>query len=229
MTRLLIAVLAAALLVQATTALGQDSDDRSNARMVQLQERVDELYERGRYERAYVIYRDELAAVGDKYAQYMVGYMTLQGKGVTSDPALASAWYRLAADRGTPEFVYVRDLLLKDLDAAQMARSDSAYRELRRRYSDVAILLRLIERDYARLAQATGSRLAPGGGSLSIVDTRSSAAGEDYYVQVRKQLEMHLTKLAKLTAIDGFETDPDKTNADEVREHLAEYLDDGSG
>lgn len=193
--------------------------------MVQLQARVDELFERGKYERAYVIYRDELAAVGDKYAQYMVGYMTLQGKGVAPDPVLASAWYRLAADRGTPEFVYVRDSLLDDLDPAQIAQSDKAYGDLRRRYSDVAILFRLVERDYGRLEQATGSRLAPGGGSLSVVDTRGPATGGDYYVAVRKQLQVHLEKLARLTGIEGFETDPDKTDIAEIRQRLAGHFD----
>ena len=225
MIKALTAIIAAILAVQAVDVRAQDFNERSNARMVQLQERVDELYERGKYERAYVIYRDELAAVGDKYAQYMVGYMTLQGRGVASDPVLASAWYRLAAERGTPEFEYVRDLLLKDLDDAQLEASDRAYRDLRRRYGDVAILFRLVERDYARLAQATGSRLAQGGGSLSVVDARSPASGSDYYVQLRKQLEMHLEKLAKLTGIEGFETDPDKTSVDEVERELAALLD----
>ena len=225
MIRTLTAILAVALTVQVADVRAQDINERGNARMVQLQQRVDELYERGKYERAYVIYRDELAAVGDKYAQYMVGYMTLQGKGVASDPVLASAWYRLAADRGTPEFVYVRDVLLADLDPTEMERSDRAYRDLRRRYSDVAILFRLVERDYSRLSQVTGSRLAPGGGSLSVVDTRGGATGEDYYVQVHRQLEMHLEKLAKLTGIEGFETDPDKTSVAEVERQLADLLD----
>ena len=110
--RTLTAILAVALTVQAADVRAQDINERGNARMVQLQERVDELYERGKYERAYVIYRDELAAVGDKYAQYMVGYMTLQGKGVAPDPAVAPtapsapapwsfAWRPIAARRNS--------------------------------------------------------------------------------------------------------------------------------
>ena len=36
------------------------------------------------------IYREELAPLGDKYAQYMIGYMHEHGKGVDKDPAVAS-------------------------------------------------------------------------------------------------------------------------------------------
>ena len=103
------------LSVPAATAVAQASDARSNAGLLQLHARVDELYERGEFERAYLIYRDELASIGDKYAQYMVGFMHLTGKGVDEDPVAASAWYRLAAERGTPEFVAVRDFLLTSL------------------------------------------------------------------------------------------------------------------
>ena len=39
------------------------------------QERVEQLYISKSYERAYFIYRKELAPRGDKYAQYMIGYM----------------------------------------------------------------------------------------------------------------------------------------------------------
>ena len=61
------------------------------------QERVEELYVSEAYERAYFIYRNELAPKGDKYAQYMIGYMHFAGTGVPEDPAKALAWYRFAA------------------------------------------------------------------------------------------------------------------------------------
>ena len=66
--------------------------------MVQLQDRVDELYERGKYDRAYLIYRDELALAGDKYAQYMVGFMYLTGKGV--EPGARPRAAEIRQDRG---------------------------------------------------------------------------------------------------------------------------------
>ena len=49
------------------------STDAPDSRTLGLQRKVDELYERGEFDRAYFIYRNDLAPVGDKYAQYMVG------------------------------------------------------------------------------------------------------------------------------------------------------------
>ncbi len=54
-----------------------------------MQRKVDQLFERGDYERAYFIYRNELAPAGDKYAQYMVGFMHLTGMGIDEDPVAA--------------------------------------------------------------------------------------------------------------------------------------------
>ena len=48
-------------------------------RTLKTQEIVDVLFEKGEYERALFIYHKELAPLGDKYAQYMVGYMHLAG------------------------------------------------------------------------------------------------------------------------------------------------------
>jgi hypothetical protein len=186
--------------------------------MVQLQDRVDELYERGKYDRAYLIYRDELALAGDKYAQYMVGFMTLQGKGVAADPVTASAWYRMAAERGTKEFVMVRDRLMAKFDDVEVSQSDRVYRELRMKYSDLALLLRLVKRNFEQLADSTGSRLGASGSAMTVVDTRTGRpmAGDEYYGQIQKQLETRLNKLAELTGIEDFETDPGKVNIHEL-------------
>ena len=61
---------------------------------LRVQQKAEALFERGNYERAYFIYRNELAPIGDKYAQYMLGYMHLTGKGATEDRVAATAWYR---------------------------------------------------------------------------------------------------------------------------------------
>jgi len=71
------------------------SNDNPESRTLALQNKVDRLYDRGEFKRAYFIYRNELVPLGDKYAQYMVGYMLLTGTGVDEDPVSASAWYRL--------------------------------------------------------------------------------------------------------------------------------------
>ncbi len=108
-----------------------------NAKTLRVQEQAEKVYERTQYERAFFIYRNELAPIGDKYGQYMVGYMCLAGKGVPEDRVAASAWYRLAAERGTNEFVRARDGLVKALDAEQKARSDRLFIELRKEYGDL--------------------------------------------------------------------------------------------
>ncbi|MGI9201000.1 MAG: hypothetical protein ACR2QL_08085, partial [Woeseiaceae bacterium] len=69
---------------------------KPDRRIIKTQQKVDSLFEKGDYDRAYFIYRQELAPLGDKYAQYMVGYMTIVGKGTAQDFIAGSAWYRLA-------------------------------------------------------------------------------------------------------------------------------------
>ena len=105
-----------------------------DARTLRVQEKAEELFERGDYGRAHFIYRNELAPIGDKYAQYMLGFMSLTGLGVREDPIVASAWYRLAAERDSPEFIAVRDELFRRLDEIDMERSDALYLRLRQEY-----------------------------------------------------------------------------------------------
>ena len=54
--------------------------DTPDQRTLRVQERVEELYEAGDFDRALLIYRDDLAPLGDKYAQYMVGFMHLHAQ-----------------------------------------------------------------------------------------------------------------------------------------------------
>ena len=147
----------------------------SNSQTLTVQRKVDELFERGEFDRAYFIYRNELAPIGDKYAQYMVGYMQLMGLGVKEDVVLASAWYRLAAERNYPEFVAVRDQLLESLEDEDLGRSDQAYVGLRQQYSDVVLMMALLRKDMNETgSMVTGSRLTGRSTSpVTIVDSRS--------------------------------------------------------
>ena len=71
----------AMLLTSNAVVLGDDfPGNKPNKRVIKSQEKVDALFEKGDYERAAFIYREELAPLGDKYAQYMIGYMYLTGK-----------------------------------------------------------------------------------------------------------------------------------------------------
>ena len=67
----------------------------TDSRTLAMQERVEELYVAGNFDRAFFIYENELAPIGDKYAQYMVGFMHLNAQAVPQNKARALAWYRL--------------------------------------------------------------------------------------------------------------------------------------
>ena len=114
---------------------------------INAQQKADRLFEKGKYERALFIYREDLAPVGDKFAQYMIGYMYLTGKGVEKDVPAGHAWYRLAAERGEASFVKARDEIRAQLKEEQLARSDSVYRQLREQFGDIAVLCTMIRRD----------------------------------------------------------------------------------
>ena len=192
-----------------STALAQDSSDvgaaSTDARTLSVQRKVDELFESGKFERAYFIYRNELAPVGDKYAQYMVGYMHLMGLGVEEDEIHGSAWYRLAAERGYPEFVGVRNQVLGSLDDDELERSDRAYIELRRQYGDVVLVMGQLRRDFDVLtAPKTGSRLQRRGSSVTVVDPVMSVgvSGESYQRKTEFNFRSQLDFVTDTLGID---------------------------
>ncbi|MDH3439828.1 MAG: SEL1-like repeat protein, partial [Gammaproteobacteria bacterium] len=99
---------------------GEPIDQRTR----NMQERVEAIYAAGNYERALLIYEKDLAPLGDKYAQYMVGYMHLHGEGVQSDRAEALAWFRLAAERDEPLLKRIRDEVLQQMSPTEISASD---------------------------------------------------------------------------------------------------------
>ncbi len=176
-----------------------------NAETLRIQEQADKLYERADYERAFSIYRDELAPLGDKYGQYMVGFMYLAGKGVPEDRVAASAWYRVAAERGAKEFVRARDGLVKALDAEQKAQSDRMFIELRKEYGDLALLMEAALVDQKLLQKSTGSRLSAGNNALLIVYPNhigSTQTGDQYYGEIEQRLQARLEFIAAQTNIE---------------------------
>jgi len=98
MTSLISRLAAVLLLAVSMAALSQDGFPGGDAsrNILKAQEKADSYFAKGKFDKAMLIYRDELAPVGDKYSQYMIGYMYLAGKGVQEDAIMASAWYRLA-------------------------------------------------------------------------------------------------------------------------------------
>lgn len=197
-----------------------------NSRTMRIQEMVEELFEQRDYERAHFIYRNELAPIGDKYAQYMVGYMYWTGTGVAEDSILASAWYRLAAERSYKEFQNERDLILAGFTAAELLHSDNQYLQLRRQYCDVVLLLQLIEADIDMSRARTGSRLSGSGGSVTIIDPRTGASvsGDQYFGQIRRRVTARLKFMAKQLNMPDLNTNPDKVDIDELWRIVNEFV-----
>lgn len=199
-----------------------------DSRTIHVQRKVEELFDRGDYQRAFFIYKNELAPLGDKYAQYMVGYMYLTGTGVDEDPAIASAWYRLAAERANPELLAVRDQLIAKLNRAQQLESDQTYRQLRQRYADVVVLARLIRADLRRLSHAAGAAVLVGGGQNMIVDPRAGARslGEGAQRRLRARVDERLAIVARALGLDGNAWSVDSVDIDELERYVSEAVAD---
>lgn len=176
-----------------------------------VQAKAEELFARGQFGRAHVIYLNDLAPIGDKYAQYMLGFMSGNGLGVDQDPILASAWYRLAAERGEPEeFVAVRDESLAQLDAFDKGRADQVYLDLCGKYSDIAISMREAREEFEDLSQvSTGSRLGSSSSAVTIVEPRAggSQSGDAFILRAERRLQAHLDNITAMLGIDRIEAE----------------------
>lgn len=196
-------------------------------RTVSVQSKVDKLFESGEFERAYFIYRNELVPIGDKYAQYMVGYMHLMGMGVEEDEVRASAWYRLAAERGYPEFVAIRKQVLKSLDDEGLQRSDAKYVELRQQYSDLVLSMRQLSRDYDELSEPkTGSRLSGRGSPVMIIDPtrRVGMTGESYYRKTEIRFRTRLDYVTDTLGIERVTGQVTEKNLRELQDRVEEHV-----
>lgn len=197
-----------------------------DARTARVQNQAEEVFARGDYERAYFIYRNELTPIGDKYGQYMVGYMHLTGKGVEQDVVAASAWYRLAAERGTREFVRVASELYGTFTPEQRAESDREFSRLRKQYGDLVILARAIEHDYETLRARTGSRLGSDSAGLTIVEPDGTArAGVGYYGRIERRMKARLAYIARHTDIQILELDAENFDASGIEKQVVAHLD----
>lgn len=199
----------------------------ADSRTLKTQRKVEELFESGEYDRAYFIYRHELVPLGDKYAQYMVGFMHLTGKGVEEDPIVASAWYRLAAERGTPEFVAVRGFLLATLTDQERASSDVLFSQFRREFSDMVVLLASIKRGVKKLGPTTGSRLSGRGSPVTVIEGKSlnqARSGSVFRHRAKSDVEGHLMMLAEIGGFSDMETDPSRVDINDIEELVNEKL-----
>mgnify|MGYP001824195457 FL=1 len=172
---------------------GEPLDNRT--RMIQ--ERVEDTYLSGNYRRALLIYEQELAPIGDKYAQYMVGFMHLNAQGTAPDRVEALAWYRLSAERGTAQMAQVRDQLIASMSDAEVAASDARFIELWREMSDRVLIVELIQRDMEILREQTGSHIAGarGGNPVQIIRPDGEPVGPTFYQDLQARLEARIEYL----------------------------------
>ena len=203
----------ASCLVLAGEAYKQFPGAPLDERTMRTQERVEELYQQGEFARALMIFEEDLAPKGDKYAQYTIGYMHLNGQGTSPNSARALAWYRLAAERGAPALVEARDSLSAKLTAEEIAESSRIFAELWKKMGDNRILLDLILDDLSILKSRTGTRI-PGAasGPLTVIDmSGSGAANERFYQEVEERLQTRLAYLktnVEIIDIDTSDRDP---------------------
>jgi hypothetical protein len=198
-----------------------------DSRTVRNQAKVESLYERGDYKRAHFIYSNELARQGDKYAQYMTGYMYLMGQGVEENPVKASAWYRISAERRAPEFMAVRDQVLLVLNEEQRRQSDKLYVQLRKDYSDLAIMMGLLVEDLESLKTArTGSHFAGNSSSVTIIDPNTGMPVSADYIRNRdlRTAQERLDFITTRLDIDPIKADQVERQLDGLWERVYDYL-----
>lgn len=217
--------------VLCVTALAQSykpfPGETVNPRTRAIQERVEAIYSAGDFERALLIYEKDLAPLGDKYAQYMVGFMHETGIGVDEDPLQASAWYRLAAERGNPQFRAVRDQLIITFSEVDRIRSDYLFLELRKDYSDVAILMGLIREDLDRLDDRTGSRTGTTTSPITILDPRrdATASADEFFARLRSRTQARLRYLAMRLGDDSVSDNVDDVDMTALETLVSEHMD----
>ena len=169
----------------------------ADQRTLEAQAQVEQLYESGEYERSLIIYEKELAPVGDKYAQYMVGFMHHWAQGVEKDLPTALAWYRLAAERNNTPIVEERDRLFNSMTDEEIDASNEIFVKLWRKLGDNRLILDLIRQDMEILKARTGSRIAGSNSTpVTIVYVRGASTDDNaFYSQVEKRMERRMEYL----------------------------------
>ena len=85
-------------------------------------------YQRGDYASALKFWRP-LAAQGNAYAQYNLGFMYDEGRGVPQDFVQAHMWFELAAAQGHEEAPKGRDLVASQMTPDQNVEAQRMARE----------------------------------------------------------------------------------------------------
>ncbi|MER2176072.1 MAG: SEL1-like repeat protein [Stenotrophomonas maltophilia] len=121
----------------------------------------------GRLEAARTYFRYG-ARYADKLSQAALAEMWWDGQGGEQDRALAYAWMDLAAERGTPFLLAVRERYWAALDPAERQRALREGPALYAEYGDPAAQPRLERELRGALRQVTGSRTGRVGGGMEM-------------------------------------------------------------
>ena len=140
-------------------------------------------YDAGQYASALTKY-EAAARWADKFAQFNIGVMHLQGKGTEFDPARALAWFQLAAERDYPMMVtMVEDLEDMVDDATKRQAERIRVEELEPVFGDEVAIERTHRRMQRDRRLATGSRLGFAG-FLRVIDRNGfSRDGAEFYAE----------------------------------------------
>lgn len=135
---------------------------------------------------------DRMAArYADKLSQAALAEMYHTGEGGERNPALAYAWMDLAAERGTPWLVALRESYWAGLDQPDRARAVAEGRTLYETFGDPAAKPRLETLMRTTRNAVTGSRLGAISNGLRIYpgDSAGNAtAGRDLYPVTAEEL-----------------------------------------
>lgn len=175
---------------------------------------------------ALFIYENELAPRGDKYAQYMVGFMHLNGQSVPKHKVTALAWYRLAAEREHEELQGARDELAASMTLEEIDASNRIFLELLKRFGDTTLIIRLIQKDMETLQSRTGTRISGSRLSAPVKIIRPSGSMEDpnYYRDIRRRLEARLGYLETKVEISDIASESDNDELRQFEEQIKSEL-----
>lgn len=184
-TAVLAAAALAAVLTTSAASAQQDSpfsyaEHTPGARLVAEGKRS---YEAGQYASALTKY-EAAARWADKFAQFNIGVMHLQGKGTDFDPARALAWFQLAAERDYPMMVTMVEDLEDMVDEATQRKAERIrVEELEPVFGDQVAIERTHRRMQRDRRLATGSRLGFAG-FLRVIDQNGfSRDGAEFYAE----------------------------------------------
>ncbi|MEM7763843.1 MAG: hypothetical protein AAF290_07150 [Pseudomonadota bacterium] len=189
--------------------------------VLKVQRKAERAYEQGRYDSAFWYYRTDLAPIGDKYAQYMVGYMKENGIGTPVDEAGAAAWYALAAERGHEQIVETSLNYQKGLSRNDLVTASVRVERLKREYGDRSLLERLIRNDIHRLNMMTGTRTKFCGVNARIVLPRSARGSMPQYKYCRMlkdRVEMRMQYLGGYVEFGELELLPNEQDGTGIAE-----------